>query len=117
MRDRIDERNERERIAKSIIKYWNVNYIPTPKQEEPETSSESMEDVIDTECANELYERAESSDREEAYNVTTGSYSGEYGRNDVKDEVTKGQIEKILHEKTDAIRSLFEQNEDESQNI
>ena len=28
MKDMIDKRNERERIARSIIKYWNVNYIP-----------------------------------------------------------------------------------------
>lgn len=116
MRDRIDEQNERERIAKSIIKYWNVNYIPTPKTEEIKTDSEGMEDAAGTEYEETLHERDAGSDRDGAYNVTTGSYSGEYGRETVEDEVTKGQIEKILHEKTDAIRNLFEQNEAESKN-
>ena len=30
MGDTIDKRNEKERISRSIIKFWNVNYIPTP---------------------------------------------------------------------------------------
>ena len=38
---------------------------------------------------------------------------------EVTDEVTKGQIDKILHEKTEAIRSLIEQNKqtEEEQDI
>lgn len=102
MKDRIDERNEREKIAKSIVKFWNVNYIPTPQYEEPPTVPE--EPVQSESMAEHELEH------EGAYNITTGSYSGEYGRDEVKDEVTKGQIDKILSEKTDAIRSLFEQN-------
>ena len=37
MKDIIDERNERERISKSIIKFWNVNYMP--RQPEPEVNA------------------------------------------------------------------------------
>ena len=36
--------------------------------------------------------------------------SANYGNEEVTDEVTKGQIDKILHEKTEAIRSMFDQN-------
>ena len=107
MKDRIDERNERERIAKSVVKFWNVNYIPVPQYDEPQTAEEpeeTMHDDADTEDV---------MTHEEAYNVTTGAYSGEYGKNYVEDEVTKGQIGKILQEKTEAIRSLFEQNDEE----
>jgi hypothetical protein len=114
MKDTIDERNERERISKSIIKYWNVNYVPNP------TPDEEAQKVIDR-----LAKEAEEDDAkkqaeideakaqaDEAYNATTGSYSGEYGQNEVIDDVTKGQIEKILHEKTDAIRDLFEHSDE-----
>lgn len=108
MKDRIDERNERERIAKSVVKFWNVNYIPRPQCEEPQTTEEQAGTQQDDVCTEDMAAK----EHEEAYNVTTGSYSGEYGKGDVKDEVTKGQIEKILHEKTDALRSLIEQNEE-----
>lgn len=98
MKDLIDERNERERISKSIIKFWNVNYMPRQPEpemsaaEEVETPPETEEAVVET---------------EEMFNKTTGSYSGAYGRQEVKDEVTKGQIEKILHERSDSLRDLI----------
>ena len=36
MLDRIDERDKQERMHRSIVKYWNVNYIPTPYAEPKE---------------------------------------------------------------------------------
>lgn len=108
MRDIIDERNEKERISKSIIKFWNVNYIPTPygsddtiEEETDSVEQEQCEDVPD-----------ESNEREEFYNAATGAYSGAYGADEVYDEVTKGQINRILQEKDEALRSLIE-NRDE----
>ena len=71
MKDMIDKRNERERIARSIIKYWNVNYIPRTQ-------------------------------------AATNAYSGKYGQEKDLDEVTKDQIDKILHEKAEHIHQLFE---------
>lgn len=101
MKDIIDERNERERISKSIIKFWNVNYMP--RQPEPEINApEETKMPPEQEAAVE--------ETEEMYNKTTGSYSGTYGRHEVKDEVTKGQIEKILQEKSDSLRSLIDEN-------
>lgn len=99
MRDIIDERNERERISKSIIKYWNVNYMPRqpePENSEPEETETEPEVIVE--------------ETEEMYNKTTGAYSGTYGRREVKDEVTKGQIKKILEEKSDSLRSLIDEN-------
>jgi hypothetical protein len=104
MKDVIDERNERERISRSIVKFWNVNYMPAPVKEEQEDDAETDADI---DALSEEAERAESS-----YNATTGSYSGEYGQHEPTDEVTKGQIEKILHEKTDAIQELFEHKDE-----
>lgn len=109
MKDRIDEINEKERIAKSIVKFWNVNYIPRTQYEEPQSTEVQTETQQDDVCTEDMAAK----EHEEAYNVTTGAYSGEYGKQDVKDEVTKGQIEKILHEKTDELRSLIEQSEEQ----
>ena len=102
MKDIIDERNEKERISRSIIKYWNVNYVATPPQQEvaSETEAEQMQAggaELDSEMS-----------AEELYNATTGAYSGRYGNIEIEDEVTKGQIDKILHEKTEALRDLIE---------
>lgn len=113
MWDIIDERNEKERISKSIIKYWNVNYIVNQRPEED--SNAILAHMQDLAAEEEARKQAEieaavraAQEREECYNVATGSYSGEYGRTEVKDEVTKGQIDKILHEKTEELRDLIE---------
>ncbi len=97
MKDIIDKRNEREQMGRSIIKSWNVNYVPAPPQpvkpkEEPAP--------------------AEQADAQH-YNEKTGSYSGLYGRGEV-DEVDRRQIEAILHEKSEALLDLIE-NENDSQ--
>ena len=89
MLDRIDERDKQERMHRSIVKYWNVNYIPTPYAEPKEEQTGEKEDAV------------------------TGQQLP------VEPELTKGQIDKILHEKTEAIRSLIEQNKqtEEEQDI
>ena len=122
MKDIIDERNEKERISKSIVKYWNVNYDPTPHQKDETTDAaeEILERLADEAAADEVAKRAEVDKlldevrfRETAYNEATGSYSGSYGISEVEDEVTRGQIDKILHEKSDAIREIVEKGGEE----
>lgn len=113
MRDIIDERNEKERISKSIIKYWNVNYVPAPQQDaEAERILRQLEEEAEREEAAKRAEIdaaiEEKRRKEELYNVTTGSYSGSYGSEGIQDEVTRGQIDKILQEKTEALRSIIE---------
>lgn len=109
MGDRIDERNEKERISRSIIKFWNVNYIPTPQ-----VNREVAEDKADA-AENQKEKVASEKPRElaELYNATTGSYSGAYGAEGVSDEVTKGRINRILREKDEALRNLIEENSEE----
>ena len=45
---------------------------------------------------------------QEDYNKATNAYSGKYGQEKDLDEVTKDQIDKILHEKAEHIHQLFE---------
>lgn len=107
MRDVIDERNEKERISKSIIKYWNVNYVVRPVEKPDESAGSAAESEKEL-CAELMEVIDEETQLEEYYNAATGSYSGAYGKEIVKDEVAKGQIDKILHEKKDALRDLIE---------
>ena len=96
MLDRIDERDKQERMHRSIVKYWNVNYIPTPYAEPKEEQTGE--------------EEAEVTGQQLSVEPEPVVSSANYGSEEVTDEVTKGQIDKILHEKTEAIRSLIEQN-------
>lgn len=105
MKDIIDEKNEKERIRNSIIKYWNVNYVARPQEMKTEVETEPTQPKR-TEMDSEM-------SVEELYNVTTGAYSGKYGKVEIKDEVTKGQIDKILKEKTEALSNLIERTESE----
>lgn len=105
MLDRIDERDKQERMHRSIVKYWNVNYIPTPYAEPKEEQTGE--------------EEAEVTGQQLSVEPEPVVSSANYGNEEVTDEVTKGQIDKILHEKTEAIRSLIEQNKqpEEEQDI
>ncbi len=100
MKDMIDKRNERERIARSIIKYWNVNYIPRTQ-----TDSGMQKQTAEAENAQD---QTMDSNMQEDYNKATNAYSGKYGQEKDLDEVTKDQIDKILHEKAEHIHQLFE---------
>lgn len=105
MLDRIDERDKQERMHRSIVKYWNVNYIPTPYAEPKEDQTGEKE--------------AEVTGQQFSVEPELAVSSANYGSEKVTDEVTKGQIDKILHEKTEEIRSLIEQNKqmEEEQDI
>ena len=59
------------------------------------------------EAENAQNKTAEKSTQED-YNKATNSYSGKYGQEKDLDEVTKDQIDKILHEKAEHIHQLFE---------
>ena len=80
-------------------------YIPTPYAEPKEEQTGEKEDAV---TGQQLPVEPE---------LTVSSAN--YGNEEVTDEVTKGQIDKILHEKTEAIRSLIEQNKqtEEEQDI
>ncbi|MFR4351985.1 MAG: hypothetical protein ACLT3H_10010 [Roseburia sp.] len=113
MKDIIDQRDERARIQRSIVKSWNVNYMPAsqPELDAAEAFKRFEEANAVKEAARQAeidaaLARADAQERAAAYNATASSYSGDYGRTGVSDEETKGRIDKILHEKADAIRNL-----------
>lgn len=110
--DRIDERNFREKIKKSIIKSWNIHYMTKEdlerKQQEEEDLKKAQEimDRLNNEAAQdeavkqkEIEELLHQQELEKAYNRKTKSYSGEYGKQKIADEVAKEQVDKILAEK------------------
>lgn len=114
MKDLIDKRNEREKIQKSIIKSWNVNYVqnqqPSADDEQPEKDSDCMaseygQKAGGADFGQDLYEK-----HKDAYNESTGAYSGLYGQEEVTG-VTKGQIDKILQEKEEVLRTIIESGE------
>ncbi len=116
MKDIIDKRNEAEKIRKSIIKYWNVQYVPVSPSGQSEEEKQKILEELEREAAEkEEKKRKEIEALKEAakdkdprlYNAKTGSYSGTYGRGKV-DDVTKGQIDQILRERSDVVRDLVE---------
>lgn len=103
MKDLIDERNERERIHNSIVKFWNVNYIPTPVEK---AVSETESEPVTAQTGSSGAPEAEV--HPQLYNESTGSYSGLYGADAGNvDEVTRGQIDQILSEKDEYLREII----------
>lgn len=125
-RDLIAEKNKRESIKSSVIKYWNVNYFdPNDKarleEEEKMRAAQEVFERLEREAAedaakkqaeiDQAYIEAELNDlvREmdaKAYNATTGSYSGTYGQGEV-DTVTQDQVAMILNEKNAALKDII----------
>ncbi len=101
MKDLIDERNEKERIRKSIVKRWNVNYVPYSVLP-PGGAQAAAGDMA--------LMGGDGKHAQDGYNKTTGAYSGLYGRGASEvDEVAKEQIDRILHEKSDAFHDFLEE--------
>ncbi len=116
--DLIDKRDMRAKIARSIIKRQNVNYISQEELDrqkaarEAEEAKESHERLQAEDLSYE--EDLESVDLQKSYNAATKSYSGEYGKKMPEDEVTQGQIEKILAEKEQEFMKTLENSFDNS---
>ena len=117
MQDSIDKRNEKERIAGSVIKRWNVHYQSQEelrvmeeqkKQDELEEAEKILARLQAEAAADEEKKRREIEDAMRAaaqaptqadYNASTNAYSGAYGKQQVTDEATMDQINQILGEK------------------
>ena len=104
------EESFRSMIAKMFGTDENYDVIVNPDKGDFEIWR-NREVVADEELTNPNLQIALS----EARKIDASYEVGE----EVTDEVTKGQIDKILHEKTEAIRSLIEQNKqtEEEQDI
>lgn len=141
MKDLIDERNKKEKMQNSILKWWNVHYM-TPEELEEEQDKEQDPSVSGAERqsdpagpqeehdAQEIMEhlkRAEQEreaekkraieaavmEAEENYNPLTGAYSGSYGSGGA-DLEHEDQIAAILTEKEEALRDLISGQTEES---
>ena len=132
MKDLIAERDKKEKMKHSIVKWWNVHYM-TPEelteQQEKEAPSAAPHASEDHEAAQEILDRLNREaaadearkqqeiekarmEAEAKFNATTGAYSGAYGA-DGADGAYKEQIDAILAEKDDALRDLIQRTEEE----
>lgn len=125
-RDLIAEKNKRESIKSSVIKYWNVNYFnPNDKarleEEERACAAQEILERLEREAAedeakkreaiNQAYIEAELNalvrEVDKTYNASTGSYSGTYGQGKV-DTVTQDQVAMILNEKNETLKHIID---------
>lgn len=125
-RDLIAEKNKRESIKSSIIKYWNVNYYdPNDKarlaEEEKLREAQEIYGRLEREAAEDeakkralieqAYIEAELNELlrevDETYNATTCSHSGAYGQGEL-DTVTQKQVDMILNEKNTALKDIID---------
>lgn len=97
MKDLIDQRNFKEKCARSIVKSYNVRYVANeePKQKEEDLNAKSQNQE-NTTGQDKVFEA------DERYAHVPSS---QYGTTSVQDPVTKEQIEKILGERKE---NLFE---------
>ena len=94
MGDAIDKRNEREKIARSIVKFWNVNYtVPPPVDESQEILKRLQEEAE----ADEAAKWAEIDALVEQERLRQEAKAAA-GKSSLMDEVTEGQIERILYD-------------------
>ena len=136
MKDLIAERDKKEKMQHSIIKWWNVHYM-TPeelteeqvKEAAPEMPAADLQAADTLDAAQDIIDRlnreaAEDEARkqleieqariaaESNFNEATGAYSGSYGAGYV-DKRHREQIDSILAEKDEALRDLIERTGEE----
>lgn len=96
MKDLIDEKNRRDKMKRSIIKYWNVSYgAPEPigGEEEDKPQEDILKDLPDDFFTAEEPETIDDMVPEPM------------------DEVSQRQIEQILHEKDTMLRHIIEEEQ------
>ncbi len=131
--DPIDKRLMRDRLNKTVIKYWNVRYVDGMEGEEDTkigaTEELSAEEAEAQEKAMEVFQRlqdeanademAKIAEQQEAYRAAaeaeeaqaawmerTGA-SGVYGQKPVEDEDEKARIESILAERSNGFEDML----------
>ncbi len=95
-RDLIEERNRKQELADSLIKWWRVNYIDT-------RGASAIDVTMSRKKQNNVPEYSP-----EDYNAATGSYSGAYGRNVTLDAAGLNQVSGILDERRQAFTDMLE---------
>lgn len=93
MQDMIDKRNFKEKCARSIVKGYNVHYMTQQETEALQTEKEAEKASL---------EKPSGSGKEMVFEADArfaDQPSSTYGTTEVKDPVTKEQIEQILGER------------------
>lgn len=103
-----------KKFYRNIIKWWFVDYNPDVKKIWPSKAEEEAARLKEEEELL-LLEEAEAAAMEEAYNETTGSYSGYYGQGPMDDD-TQFMLEEIMNRtnKQNSIDSMLEHTSDYS---
>lgn len=93
MQDMIDKRNFKEKCARSIVKGYNVHYVTQEEAETLQAAKETQKPVL---AETEHTEKEMVFEADKRY---ASKPSSTYGTKEVKDPVTKEQIEQILGER------------------
>jgi hypothetical protein len=110
MKDRIDERNFRERCSRSIVKGYNVHYLTPEEAAAQQAANEAAEAQAQNEAAAKEQETIPPAVQEEPV-------SSQYGQYRDDDPVTREQIAKILGEREEKVLEMIEESRiDNSQN-
>ncbi len=119
MKDAIDKRNERERIAKSIVKRRNIVYITKEELERREQEEKHQQLQEDRKAAEELVKKLKDEENKKKameiqrliaeremleHQLETGMDAT--GKNRM-DEVTQERVEAILSEKSRQLRDII----------
>lgn len=121
MKDAIDKRNEREKIAKSIVKSWNVIYTTKEELEQRRLEEERQEQIEEErrksdEILKRLGQEAKEDEKKKADEIQailmqqeleSHKSSESYGTAPM-DGVTQEKVEAILNDKERAIQELIQ---------
>ncbi len=124
MKDAIDKRNEREKIAKSIVKRWNVIYISKEELEQKRREEEHMQQMEEErQKADEILKRLEREAREDEekkaeelrlllaqQEIESHKSSDMYGTTPM-DGVTQEKVEAILNDKERVLQQIIQNTE------
>ncbi len=120
--DMIDKRNMRDKIARSVIKGYNVHYVTQEELDRQKAEEEAkrareicdrLQAEADADENAKQEEIREAMRRQEGYNAKTKSYSGDYGKEKPTDEVTLSQIEQILNARENEFMKTLQESLDQ----
>lgn len=128
MKDAIDKRDEREKIAKSIVKRWNVVYTSKEELEQKRLEEERQEKIKEErQKADEILKRLEAEAREderrkneEIEAILRQKQVEDHKSNDTygtapMDGVTQEKVEAILNDKERMLQKLIQNTEMDSE--
>ena len=126
-RDLIAERDEKNRLDSSVVKWWRVNYIDQATMKQLEEEDETMRLALEVSARLEAEAAADEAIKQaeidrvlaeteaagaEAFNATTFSFFVRYCKNVTLDEEGMNQVESILNQKQSEIQRIVSEYND-----